>query len=172
MPIISETERGYKRFLPQSPQEAEEKGPGVFDVVQAAFETENTVVNFAANGFSFGEDFAPEENYNPFDEDIKGYELYADSFIESRSRAQTEGIKNKVTQERMNREILANGGATSVVATIAAGVTAVVLMMVAASVTSAAGAIFKTYLYAYATGRTVPANVDTSQFSDAFRPRG
>jgi hypothetical protein len=63
---------------------------------------------------------------------------------------------------------MANGSVTGM---IAVGVIAVPLVMVVASITSAADAIFKTYLYAYATGSTVPASIDTTQFSDAFRQR-
>lgn len=56
----------------------------------------------------------------------------------------------------------------------AAGVVAVVLLaipvfMLLAATTTAAGTVFRTYLYAYATGRTIPENLDTSRFDDAFR---
>lgn len=167
MPITSGEDRGFKRFIPQSQQEAEKKGPAIFDVVQAAFETENTIVNFAANGFSFGESFQPEENYNPFDKDIKGFEIYADSFIESRSRAQTEAIKTKVSQETLNREILSNGGATSVVATIAAGLTDPIywpLMMIGVGEARLAKTTGEAFLKAAAIGGAaeVPAEVAKS----------
>ncbi len=41
--------------------------------------------------------------------------------------------------------------------------------MLLAATTTAAGTVFRTYLYAYATGRTIPENLDTSRFDDAFR---
>jgi hypothetical protein len=54
------------------------------------------------------------------------------------------------------------------------GLVAVVLLaipvfMLLAATTTAAGTVFRTYLYAYATGRTVPEDLDTSRFGDAFR---
>ena len=57
----------------------------------------------------------------------------------------------------------------SVIGMIAVGVLAVPAIMIVAAITSAADAVFKTYLFAYATGRTMPANVDTSSFGEAFR---
>ncbi|MHC4886537.1 MAG: DUF6159 family protein [Planctomycetota bacterium] len=54
---------------------------------------------------------------------------------------------------------------------VAVGVLAVPLIMVVIAITSAADAIFKTFLFTYATGRTVPAGIDTAAFADAFRQR-
>lgn len=54
---------------------------------------------------------------------------------------------------------------------IAVGIVAVLLIFLSAAITAAADMIFKTYLYAYATGKTVPAEIDTARFSDAFSPR-
>ena len=59
----------------------------------------------------------------------------------------------------------------SVVGMIAVGVLAVPVLMIVAGITSAANSVFRTYLFVYATGRTMPANVDTSRFADAFRSR-
>ncbi len=123
MPLIKDEQREFKRFIPQSEPEAQEAGPSTMDIVQSAFTLENTFVNFAANGFSLGDDFAPAENYNPFDRDIKGFERYADSFIDSRSPEQTQAIKNRISEENRHREVLANGGVTGFVSTIAAGIT-------------------------------------------------
>jgi hypothetical protein len=124
MALISDTsDKGFKRFIPEATQEAIEDGPSTFDVVQSSFETENTFVNWAANGFSMGDDYAPVKDYNPFDSDIKGYELYSDSFIESRSPEQTMAIKQQVDLEIERRDVVANGGATGFVSSIAAGVT-------------------------------------------------
>jgi hypothetical protein len=46
---------------------------------------------------------------------------------------------------------------------------AVALIMIVAAITTTADAIFKALLFAYATGRTLPEDVDVSQFSKAFR---
>ncbi len=43
------------------------------------------------------------------------------------------------------------------------------LLLLSAAVTGAADAIFKAYLYTYATGRALPENVDTRMMRDAFR---
>ena len=59
----------------------------------------------------------------------------------------------------------------SMVGLIIVGVVGVVLMVMATAVTGAADMIFKTYLYAYATGKSIPAEVDTGCFRDAFRQR-
>ena len=59
----------------------------------------------------------------------------------------------------------------SVVAIVfAASVTILALALVCAA-TSAADMVFKAYLYTYATGRSIPENVDTTSFDDAFRSR-
>jgi len=123
MALIREGDRNFKRFLPVDEEEAVKSGPGVFDVIQSTFAQENTFVNFAANGFSLGDEYAPVEGYNPFEKDIEGYEIYSESFIESRSPEETYAIKNKISEETRRIEIMRNGGATTIAATIAAGVT-------------------------------------------------
>jgi hypothetical protein len=57
-------------------------------------------------------------------------------------------------------------------AMIVATVIAVPLVLMSVSITTTADTIFKTYLYSYATGRTLPADIDPSEFSEAFRPSG
>jgi hypothetical protein len=61
--------------------------------------------------------------------------------------------------------------AGNTVGIVAAVAVCVVLIIVAAAATSAADIIFKTLLYNYATGRSVPASVDTTAFQDAFAPK-
>ena len=61
---------------------------------------------------------------------------------------------------------------SSVVATVGAIAAAMILMVIATAITSAADAVFRTYLFAYATGRTIPNNINTSGFGNAFRQRG
>lgn len=62
--------------------------------------------------------------------------------------------------------------AESAAATVAVVLLAIPVFMLLAATTTAAGTVFRTYLYAYATGRTIPENLDTSRFDDAFRRRG
>ena len=71
MPLVTETETGFSRYLPKNETELREDGPGFLDVVGAAFESENTFANFAANGFELNKQFESVADYNPFDEDIK-----------------------------------------------------------------------------------------------------
>ncbi len=47
---------------------------------------------------------------------------------------------------------------------------AIFLVLLASAASSAAGMVFKSYLYSYATGNTLPANIDRAEFSNAFRP--
>jgi len=57
------------------------------------------------------------------------------------------------------------------VSPVAALVVAIPLFFLAAAVTGAADAIFKAYLYTYATGKALPEEVDPSLMRDAFRSR-
>jgi hypothetical protein len=56
----------------------------------------------------------------------------------------------------------------SMVGLIAAVIVGILLIVIVSAVSSAADMVFKALLYNYATGRSVPANVDTSTFSAAF----
>lgn len=62
----------------------------------------------------------------------------------------------------------AAGNTAGVMASIAVGV---ILFMIVAAATSAADMVFKAFLFSYATGQSVPQQVDTSEFSEAFRHR-
>lgn len=61
--------------------------------------------------------------------------------------------------------------AVGVVGGVIAAATAVFLIMIGVAAISTADIVFKVLLYNYATGRSVPANVDQSLFQDAFRSR-
>ena len=61
-------------------------------------------------------------------------------------------------------------GAPAVVMGAAIAIGAIAIMLAAASA-SAADAIFKAVLFSYATDRTVPADLDTRDFADAFSPK-
>lgn len=60
---------------------------------------------------------------------------------------------------------ISSGTIPVMVLCIAAGVA---LFVLGAATTSAAGTVFTALLYSYATGRTVPADVDVSEFNRAF----
>jgi hypothetical protein len=102
--------------------------PPIGKTVQAAFETSNTLGSAIASGmFKQGDlvmDPPPptpiDENYNPF-QDIKGYEPFASSFIESRNPEHTAAIKQRIDHEQENRQTLDAAGWQGVVASMAAG---------------------------------------------------
>jgi len=48
----------------------------------------------------------------------------------------------------------------------------VLMVIVAIAATATADAIFKAYLYTYATGRSLPDDVDRTEFAEAFRAKG
>ena len=124
MPINSEPVNiGSTKFLPKDAEESTKEGPAFLDVVQASFENENTFVNFAANGFELNKQFESVADYNPFDSDVKGFELYSDSFVESKSPEQSQHIKNQISREVENQQIISDAGATGVVSMLAAGLT-------------------------------------------------
>ncbi|MDY7109179.1 MAG: DUF6159 family protein [Planctomycetota bacterium] len=59
----------------------------------------------------------------------------------------------------------------SIMGLIAAIVVGVLLIVIVSAVSSAADTVFKALLYNFATGRSVPANIDTGSFRDAFAPK-
>jgi len=120
MPLkFSENEIGFIQTLPQK-EEAE--APGMGEIFTSAFAQENSLVSWASRGFSLGESFQPVNGYD-FAEDIQGYEVFAESFIESQSPEQTAHIKMQLDKEIDDKNTLSAGGATAIVAQMAAGFT-------------------------------------------------
>lgn len=72
---------------------------------QAAFRLDNSLGSFIATApFS---QFDKVDGYNPFDNDaaeLKGYEDYADSFIDSGSPDETRAIQQRIDQQRTDRQ--------------------------------------------------------------------
>ena len=122
MPIKTKTDS--IDFIQQFPQleEAEAATYGAGEVIQAAFENENSLASWAAKGFSTGQVFEPVKDYDFYD-DIQGYEPYANAFIDSESPEQTAHIKLQIDQELANKQTLNAAGAGGVAAQIAAGLT-------------------------------------------------
>lgn len=122
MPIkTKEDVQGFIHHLPKLEQE-EMQSYGVGEIIQASFENENSFVSWASTGFSTGNAFEPVQGYD-FYNDIKGYEAFADSFIDSESPEQTSYIKTQIDHELENKNILSASGAGGVVAQMAAGIT-------------------------------------------------
>ncbi|MCP4272999.1 MAG: hypothetical protein GY781_13740 [Gammaproteobacteria bacterium] len=122
MPIKTKSDvTGFIQHLPEvEPEVAQTYGVG--EVIQAAFENENSFVSWAANGFSTGKGFEPEKGYD-FYNDIRGYEDFADSFIDSESPQQTAYIKTQIDHELENKNVLNAAGAGGVVAQMAGALT-------------------------------------------------
>ena len=119
--ISSGFEQGPIQQLPEQSIEAAES-PALGEVFTAGFEQENSLVSWASKGFSFGESFAPIPGYD-FSDDVAGYEVFAESFIDSESPEQTAHIKMQLDHEIENKNTLAAAGWQGVVAQMAAGAT-------------------------------------------------
>lgn len=89
---------------------------------QAAFRIDNSLGSFIASApFS---QFDRVDGYNPFDNDaadIKGYEDFADSFINSGSPEETLAIKNRIDQQKADREYLSEVGGAGTISSLAMG---------------------------------------------------
>lgn len=122
MPLISDRELGT---IQQLPERVEPVVPEVTtgEVFAAAFRQENSLVSMAANQVSVS-DYQTEEGFEPFDDDnIKGYELFAEGAINIKSSIHMAAWKQQVDQEIEDRQIVAAGGITGFVAMAAAGLT-------------------------------------------------
>lgn len=89
---------------------------------QAAFRLDNSLGSFIATApFS---QFDKVEGYNPFDNDaadLKGYEDYADSFIESGSPDETRAIKQRIDRQAQDRQYLSETGGAGTISSLAMG---------------------------------------------------
>ena len=64
------------------------------------------------------------DGYNPFDNDaadLKGYEDYADSFIDSGSPDETRAIKQRIDQQMQDRQYLSETGGAGIISSLAMG---------------------------------------------------
>jgi len=122
MPLISETNPGTIQQLPDSP-EMEAIEPSIGEVFGAGFRIENSLVSAASNGFGFNQ-FEPEEGFDPYQpEVIKGYELWAENFMDVKSSSEMSMVKSQIDNELQDKQTLDAGGVTGFVAQVAAGIT-------------------------------------------------
>ncbi|EKE2804588.1 hypothetical protein OUL59_003300 [Salmonella enterica subsp. enterica serovar Hato] len=88
----------------------------------AAFRTDNSMGSWVASApFS---QFEEVEGYNPFANDageLKGYEDYADSFIDSGSPQETAAIKQRIDQQIQDKQYLQEAGGAGTVSSLAMG---------------------------------------------------
>lgn len=89
---------------------------------QTAFRLDNSLGSFIATApFS---QFDKVDGYNPFDNDaaeLKGYEDYADSFIDSGSPEETRAIQQRIDQQRTDRQYQSELGWAGTVSSIGMG---------------------------------------------------
>jgi hypothetical protein len=128
VPLVRD--EGFAREIQQIEREdppVASEVPTTSETFGAAFRVENSLVSAAANGFGTGPSFETEEGYDPYGEkedgalDIDGYEMFAESFIESRSPAESNFIKLGIDRELEDRKTLEAAGGLGIAAQFAAG---------------------------------------------------
>lgn len=128
MPIVKRTSTGLLKVssddLPELSESVAESynTPNAGDVFSAAFRKENSLVSAFANRASLTTKNIPQFGYDVM-EDISGYEMFADEFINSESQGQTSQIKSQIDRELKDSAILSQSGALGFSAMMAAGVT-------------------------------------------------
>ena len=126
MPFIEETDIGQQVQIPEpveAAQELEAEAPSVGETFMAGFRQENSFVSAAAKGFGITPSWQPEEGYDPYENDLAGYEMFAESFIDSKSGPETANIKFMIDQELQDRKTLSEAGGMGIVAQMAAAIT-------------------------------------------------
>ncbi|MBE8816241.1 hypothetical protein F3H66_22140 [Serratia marcescens] len=123
---------------------------------QAAFRLDNSLGSFIATApFS---QFDKVDGYNPFDNDaaeLKGYEDYADSFIDSGSPEETRAIQQRIDQQRTDRQYQSELGWAGTVSSIGMGLIDPINL---ASMLVPAGAVVRGGEVAATAGRFALAN--------------
>ena len=120
MPLVSNRDIGAIQQLPEV-AETTSIAPSTGEVFGAAFRQENSLVSLATNETSF-QDYQTEEGFDPFDGDnLKGYEMFAESFIDAKSSAHGAAKKQQIDNQLQDRKTVADGGFMGFTAMIAAG---------------------------------------------------
>lgn len=131
----------------------------------AAFRLDNSLGSFIATApFS---QFDKVDGYNPFDNDaadIKGYEDYADSFIDVGSPDETRAIKSRIDRQMQDRQYLAETGGAGTISSLAMGLIDPINL---ASMFVPAGAIVRGGEVAATAGRFALANAVGGVASEA-----
>lgn len=101
------------------PQPAGETPFSTSEVFKAAFRQDNTIGStLAGETPSF---MRPNEDYNPFN-DISGYEINADSFVNAGTPEDVSKIKSQIDREKADRQLIQDAGWTGTAASLAAGI--------------------------------------------------
>ncbi len=131
----------------------------------AAFRIDNSLGSFIATApFS---QFDKVDGYNPFDNDaadLKGYEDYADSFIDSGSPDETRAIKQRIDQQMQDRQYLSETGGAGTISSLAMGLIDPINL---ASMFVPAGAVVRGGEVAATAGRFALANAVGGVASEA-----
>ena len=105
---------------PQTPE-----SPSLLDTAAAAFRQSNILSSVISKAQSGGyTNYTAQPGYSPYDDngaDIRGFEDYADRFSKSESPEQTQSIKNQISQELADKQVLARSGKLGLAASMAAG---------------------------------------------------
>lgn len=131
----------------------------------AAFRLDNSLGSFIATApFS---QFDKVDGYNPFDNDaadLKGYEDYADSFIDVGSPDETRAIKSRIDRQMQDRQYLAETGGAGTISSLAMGLIDPINL---ASMFVPAGAVVRGGEVAATAGRFALANAVGGVASEA-----
>ena len=122
MPFLGPETPEFESAFRAAPVIPETEISSAVDAFNAAFMQDNIIGN-AIDHLQHRQEFEAEEGYHPFP-DIKDtpYEQdYADSFVGSKSRAETDHIKAQIDREVKRSETIANAGFGGMIAAMAAG---------------------------------------------------
>lgn len=87
--------------------------PSAGELVGAALQADNTIVNLANDIVDFGmNDFEDDPDYDPI-EDMAGYEGWANDLVHSKSREEMTMRKQRIDDDLQNRETLASASGTA-----------------------------------------------------------
>ena len=132
---------------------------------EAAFRLDNSLGSFIATApFS---QFDKVDGYNPFDNDaadLKGYEDYADSFIDAGSPDEMRAIKSRIDRQMQDRQYLAETGGAGTISSLAMGLIDPINL---ASMFVPAGAVVRGGEVAATAGRFALANAVGGVASEA-----
>lgn len=105
---------GYR----SAPTPEQSSTPSASETIKAAFRTENTIGSFLNDDV---EKSKPNPEFDPFD-NIAGFEEYATSFVHTNSPEQVQQVKNQITREKGDKQLLQEAGWMGTAASIAAGI--------------------------------------------------
>lgn len=120
MPFIRDEDIGQVRQIPEAPVAESADALSSF---RESFARENSVISWAERGFGLTPTPEPVLDFNPFEGDqLEGYEMFADEFIDVRSPLELEQKKMILDRQVEQLKAIENGGVEAVAGAIAGGV--------------------------------------------------